>query len=206
MIDFMKCLVSLILMLIPLVLVGQDIPRSKNGEGFNSVFLNLMTGQFHGTVNGVLLIENPDGEERILDFQGSRAELMIEPDPDEVYDVSTKIYEGETTSGKTLIEYKTYGLANSIGLNMYNSWFELSLIDGGCDLIIAGIDYTYKSEDSAEYLIIYVTEKLILNNWTHIINTEHTSNPNYVEELKPKKKEIKILPNSMLVFAIQRNM
>nr|WKN34436.1 hypothetical protein K4G66_18835 [Tunicatimonas sp. TK19036] len=200
----MKYLVSITMMVIPLVLVGQDFPRSKNGEGFNSVFLNLSTGQFQGTINGVLIIENLNSEERILDFQGSQAELIIEPDPDEVYDVSTKIYKGETTSGKTSIEYKTYGLANSIGLRIFNNWFELSFIDGGCDLVIAGIDYMYKSEDLAEYLILRVTEKLILNNWNQVNKTEHTRKSNNNEELK-SKKEITILPNSTLVFAIKRN-
>lgn len=58
-----------------------------------------------------MIIKNWNGSEVILDFQGSFGSLQIEIDSNEIYDISTKIYYGKTTSGKTEIKYKTYGKA-----------------------------------------------------------------------------------------------
>jgi hypothetical protein len=140
-----------------------------------------------------------------LDFQGSDAILDIIKDPNEVYDISTKSYEGNTTSGKTKINYQTYALANKIGVFLQNQWFELSGIDGGCDMVINGLDYSYHLENSYEYLVLFISRELELSNWQYLIRTEHTLKPDNIDELKPRKKTIKILPNSTLVFAIKRN-
>ncbi len=183
---------------------GQTNEKFINGKGFKSVFKNEISGNYKGTTNGVLFIKNENGNETILDFQGSYGSLKIEKDSDEVYDVSTKCYYGQTSSGKTEIRYKTYALANGIGINQNGQWYELSAIDGSCDLVINGINYTYKAELRTEYLIIFVEKELVLNNWQYLIKTEHTMNPNNINDLKKKKKEIKILPNSTIVFAIKR--
>ena len=156
-----------------------------------------------GTVNGILILENKS-RKTILDFQGSEAELLIEADSFEVYDVSTKIYKGTTTSGRTEIQYRTYGRANAIRVYILNNWYELSFIDGACYEVIDGLEYQYEIENTEEYLVLVVTKELVLNNWQHIIKTEYTMDPDNIEQLKPKKREIKILPNSTLVFAINR--
>ena len=135
---------------------------SKNGEGFDSVFKFLENGHFTGTINGILILENMDKSETILDFQGSRAELNIEKDEHNVYDVSFKKYSGQTTSGKTIISYETYGLANSFAINIGGINYKLSMIDGGCDLVINGLDYLYKKEIGTEYLILKFSRKIEL--------------------------------------------
>jgi hypothetical protein len=121
-----------------------------------------------------------------------------------VYDVSTKSYRGVTTSGNTPIIYETYANANKIGIFLNNDWYELSAIDGACIYIINGLEYIYETELKCEYLILQVSTELVLSNWQYLIRTEHTLNPNNINELKPKRKEIKILPNSTIVFAIRR--
>lgn len=183
---------------------SQTTEKFKDGDGFKSVFQDLEQGEFKGTTNGVLYVLSPTGKEIILDFQGSFGKLQIEKDSNEVYDVSTKSYYGKTTSGKTEIKYETYAWANGVGIKLNGQWFELTAIDGACDMVINGIDYSYKSEASTEYLVVSIQKELELSNWQYLIRTEHTMNPNNIEELKPKKQVLKILPNSTLVFAIQR--
>ncbi|MEN6352793.1 MAG: hypothetical protein ABFD02_05000 [Bacteroidales bacterium] len=182
----------------------QENPNWKNGESFNSVFQKLDTGCFKGSASGVLFIKNNGGVESILDFQGSYAQLRIIKDDDEVYDNSTKEYIGKTTSGLTEIKYQTYALANSLGIKFGEQWYELSFIDGACDIVINGLNYYYKAENTTEYLVIIIDRELVLDNWQCIIRTEHTMEPDNIKELESKRKEIKILPNSTIVFAINR--
>ena len=160
-----------------------------DGNGFDSVFQDLESGNFNGTVNGILIVKDSDNKESLFDFQGSYAKLEIEKDQDEVYDLSYKKYIGKTTSGKTEIKYQTYGSANSFGIEFKGEFYELSLIDGACDLIINGLEYSYESEKNAEYLIIRVTKEIELKN-------------SYKSKVR---KSIKVLPNSTLIFAIKRN-
>lgn len=183
---------------------AQTTEKHRDGEELKSVFQDKESGDYNGTTNGVLFIIDESGKDIILDFQGSYGKLQIEKDSNEVYDVSTKSYYGKTTSGKTEINYKTYAWANGIGINLNGQWFELSAIDGACDMVINGINYSYESESSTEYLVISVQKELELSNWQYILRTEHTMNPDNIEDLKQKKKTIKLLPNSTLVFAIQR--
>ena len=200
-----KLTITFGLIILSLISFSQNFEKTKDGRGFNSVFKQLASGQFSGSVNGILILKNYENKKAILDFQGSDAELNIEKDSNEIYDISTKIYKGVTTSGKTKIEYKTYGMANELAINIYNYWFSFSTIDGGCDLVINGLDYYYELEESTEYLILKVTHEIELTNWQDIKKNEFTRNPNNIDELKQKEKTIKILPNSVLVFAINRN-
>jgi hypothetical protein len=169
---------------------GQEYSsRAIDGNGFDSVFQNMESGNFSGTINGVLIVRDSENKESLLDFQGSYAKLEIEKDEDEVYDVSYKKYTGQTTSGKAEIKYETYAYANSIGIEFKGEYYDLSLIDGACDLVINGLEYSYKSENSAEYLIIRITKEIELMN-------------RYDSKIR---KAIKLLPNSTLVLAINRN-
>lgn len=183
-------LIILFLIFASLQCFGQQYSEyAIDGNGFDSVFQDLESGNFNGTINGILIVKNSDNKESLLDFQGSYAKLEIEKDKDEVYDLSYKKYVGKTTSGKTQIKYQTYGSANSFGIEFKGEFYELSLIDGACDLIINGLEYSYESEKSAEYLIIRVTKEIELKN-------------SYKSKVR---KSIKVLPNSTLIFAIKRN-
>jgi hypothetical protein len=183
-------LLTTLLFFVSLLCFGQQYSEfAVDGNGFDSVFQNLESGNFSGTVNGILIIENSKNKESLLDFQGSYAKLEIEKDEHEVYDLSYKKYIGKTTSGKTEIKYQTYGSANSFGIEFKGEFYELSLIDGACDLIINGLEYSYESEKSTEYLIIQVTKEIELKN-------------SYKSKVR---KSIKVMPNSTLIFAIKRN-
>ena len=187
----MKNRTSFIILLIFMSLsaFGQNDSRSIDGNVFDSVFQNLESGNFIGTINGILIVKDSENKESLLDFQGSSAQLDIEKDENELYDLSYKKYSGKTTSGKTEIKYETYATANSFGIQISGEYYELSLIDGACDLVINGLEYYYESEKSAEYLIIRITKDIELIN-------------SYKNKVR---KSIKILPNSTLVFAINRN-
>ncbi|PNW26032.1 hypothetical protein [Formosa algae] len=179
----------ILLTFLSLCAFGQNDSRAIDGNGFDSVFQNLESGNFSGTINGILIVKDSKNKESLLDFQGSSAKLDIEKDEHEVYDLSYKKYSGKTTSGKTEIKYETYASANSIGIEISGEYYDLSLIDGACDLVINGLEYSYESEKSAEYLIIRITKEIELMN-------------RYDSKIR---KAIKILPNSTLVFAINRN-
>jgi hypothetical protein len=185
-----RILLTSLLVSVSLLCFGQQYSEyAIDGNGFDSVFQDLESGNFSGTVNGILIVKDSENKESLLDFQGSYAKLEIEKDEDEVYDVSYKKYTGKTTSGKTEIKYETYAYANSIGIEFKGEYYDLSLIDGACDLVINGLEYSYESEKSTEYLIIRVTKEIELMN-------------RYDSKIR---KAIKLLPNSTLVLAINRN-
>jgi hypothetical protein len=184
--------------------VCQEHGKWRQGEEFKSVFQKLKSGHFNGTVNGLLIIHSPDGHKVILDFQGSPCELNIIRDTNEVYDVSTKSYSGKTTSCATEIKYETYALANEIGIKLNNIWYELSTLDGACDEVINGLGYSYETDEETEYLIIKINKDIELSNWQFLIRMEQKLEPDNIDKLKLKEKAIKLLPNSVLMFAIKR--
>lgn len=185
------------------LLFAQKKQTIINETNFNSVFSKAKMGEFNGTINGVLFVKNTDGLEVILDFQGSKAQLKIENDLDEVYDVSTKKYSGQTTSGKSYINYNTYAYANELFIKLNNDIYQIGLIDGACDLKINGLSYYYKAEKEIEYLIMKVDKELILTNYFSLLKSVNYDDKK-IENLKEKEKLIKLLPNSTLIFAIKR--
>lgn len=182
---------------------GQRNDLNYNESEFNSVFKDLNTGHFKGTVNGVLFIQNTSGSDIILDFQGSNATLNLETDNDSVYDVSYKHYEGYTTSGKTKINYNTYATANSLSISLPSGVFQAGLIDGACDMVIKGITYYYKAEKDTEYLVLQVNEEISLTNYYDLLKSIDYD-ISRIEKIEAKEQFIKLLPNSVLVFAITR--
>jgi hypothetical protein len=175
--------------------------KFRDGDGFNSVFKQINEGVFVGTVNGVLFCEL-DNSDQILDFQGSTSRLQIIPDPDEVYDTNTKIYSGQTTSGRTTIEYSTYAWANELTIKLNGQEFEITAIDGACDMVINGIDYFYKAEQGTEYLVLFFSSDLELTNWQSLVSSaDETRN---IEELKKQKHTLIVRKNSSLTIAIKR--
>ena len=183
----------------PSDLAGQIEEKYKDHDGFHSVFQNLASGNFKGTANGVLFVKrNPAGNDIILDFQGGKADLKIEKDEYEMYDLSTKIYQGFTTSGRSQVKYETYASANGIAIQLNNEWYGLSVIDGACDMAIQGIEFVYKAESTAEYLILRISKELILTNWPILNEGAGDDTSEYI------RRTIILLPESTLVFAIKR--
>lgn len=163
-------------------------------QPFNSVFNDLKSGSFTGTINGILVISGEEERKIILDFQGSNCELKIEPEKEEVYDVSTKIYIGETTSKKSKIIYETYGQANHLVVLLNGQKYAAGIFDGAFDDVIDGLDYEYIAENNTEYLVLKFLKPVELNNY------EELDIPGTIN----KKNKIIIHPGSVLVFAIKR--
>lgn len=171
---------------IALVTYGQQNDYYREGDNFNSVFQHLETGTFQGSSNGLLLVRKNDSPNKsLIDFQGSPAALIIEYDEHQIYDLSTKIYKGQSTSGKTTITYSTYGGANALQITLNKKSYKLSLIDGACIYVIGGLNYHYEAEENTEYLLLTFTKTVTLQATT---GTD----------------SIHILPHSSLIFAMAR--
>ena len=188
----MKIKIILILFYFPIV---QSICQEYQfHQPFNSVFNKLKSGSFTVTINGILVISGEEGRKIILDFQGSNCELKIEPEKEEVYDVSTIIYIGETTSKKSKIIYETYGQANHLVVELSGLKYEAGIFDGAYTDVIDGLDYEYIAETNTEYLVLKFFKPVELNNY------EDLDIPSTIN----KKNKIIIHPSSVLVFAIRR--
>ena len=66
------------------------------------------------------------------------------------------------------------------------------------------MDYEYKTDLSTEYLILQFTSEVALSNYFYLRKAEPNMNPGKVSALKQKEEKIKIMPKSVLVFAIKR--
>ena len=179
-------------------------PAHKEPKPFNTIFAKLKNGDFNGTVNGVLILKSKNGKQLILDFQGSKANLRIVPDKDEVYDISYKKYTGFTTSGKTKFLYSTYSMGNEIGVVLNNVEFAKTHLDGCSCEAIEGINYNYIEEKKYEYLILYIDKPIALTNWQYLIRNNPDPEYKNMDELKKKKRTYIVQPNSVIVFAIRR--
>ncbi len=199
------------ILLLSLILLFTDIVRIfalgeiyNESKEFDTVFKDMETGNFMGTINGIIIIKTADNNTVLLDFQGSKADLNIIPDEDKVYDISWKRYGGVTTRGKTKLTYSTYAWANEITITLDNVEYSKSNLDGGCFRVIEGLDYYYIAEKEYEYLILKINEPIDLSNWQYLLRNTDENN-RCIEELKKKESKLTILPNSVIVFAINRN-
>jgi|AVFP01.1.fsa_nt_gi hypothetical protein len=175
--------------------------KYRNGDGFNTAFKSISEGTFNGTVNGVLFCKL-SASDVILDFQGSQAQLKMVPDPDEVYDTNTKVYSGQSTSGRTSVEYSTYAWANEITIMINGEEYQMTAIDGACDMVINGIDYFYQAEQESEYLVLFFSSDVELTNWQNLIrNTDESRD---ISKLRKQKRILTVSKNSTLTFAIKR--
>lgn len=165
------------------------------GPDFDSIFQNMKEGEFKGTVNGVLFIETPEKPELILDFQAGYSELNIIPDVHEMYDYSYKKYTGQTTSGKTKVYYSTYSSANKFSIELFTDVYTIGSHDGASDMVVNGINYTYKREKNCEYLVVLFEKDLTLDNFRWLINKDIEP-----KEARNMRKEIIVKANSVLVF------
>ena len=191
------------------ILYGQPAQMKFNDSYFLSVFTDIRSGKFIGTANGILLFKTPDDKNLILDFQGSLCNLTIEEDTDEVYDVSTKIYLAQTTSGKTHIRYQTYGMANELNIEYQGQFYNIGILDGAHDMVVDGLSYQYISEQGTEYLILRTEKELRLSNYRflldELINTRKDDiMDNIQKEVIEKEQFLLLQPNSVIIFAIKR--
>ncbi|MDR1719569.1 MAG: hypothetical protein LBR67_05535, partial [Dysgonamonadaceae bacterium] len=60
--------------------------------GFHSVFNKAIKGDFSGTLSGVMYLQKGDSAVTVTHFCNEKSLLHIEPDPNEIYDVSRKHY------------------------------------------------------------------------------------------------------------------
>jgi len=159
----------------------------NDGSKFNSVFQNLKSGDFIGTINGVLFLQYQDKRQFAVDFQGSNAFLHILQDTNEVYDMSTKMYSGLSTSGKTKLLYSTYNNSNKIEINLPYQKYRIGSIDGCCCYVINGIEFNYFHETDYEYLVLSFNKRLNLADYNY-----------------PAIDSLTILPYSNITFIINR--
>ena len=195
----MKILLHIGICIFSVACLGQESGKFKIGPEFNSVFQNLSTGEFGGTINGVLFISNENNEKTILDFQAGNAKLTMVTDHNMVYDVSTKLYTGHTTSGKTKIFYSTYSGANKLTIVLSSGHFTAGSHDGASDMVINGVNYVYQAEREMEYLVVTTDRDIKMDNFWWLRGKGH--DPAKAHELK---KEITLITNSSIVFSIKR--
>jgi hypothetical protein len=156
-----KKYLAAVFLLLSIDVAAQYGPFAIPGTGFKSVFQNLSKGKFKGIASGALKIRYPDGNKYSCIFHGDSACLTIEHDPDSIYDVSRKHYSTKTKDVKLI--YSTYYCANGISIVIDNKEFYFSLIDGACEAVIKGVDYTYIPKKGKELLLLNFTEDVGLD-------------------------------------------
>ena len=163
----------------------------------SSIFCQIDSGKFPGTTYGYLKIDN-NGQTLVLDFQLTNTVLDIEKDPYQVYDNSTKKYSTKTTSGKTIITYETYALANVLTIGLNGDQYKIGTIDGACDMPIPGMTFNYCNETAVEYLTLFNTKPLEMTTTRQLMKDRGINYP----EAKTIAKQITLLPGSTLVITI----
>ena len=166
-----------------------------NPKGFNTIFMGFKKGCFNGHADGMLQFEYINGDKFIATFSQDSAQLYIEPDTLEIYDVSSKHYSVKTR--QIQIDYATYSKANAIRLTIGNEIYILSIIDGACWGAIDGLDYEYISDGNKEILIIHFSDKVFLYPVAQFYGLSHYS-------LKEPSPAIYILKGSTLIFHINK--
>ena len=191
----MKSYIFLSLSFLTLNLFSQQFVQ---GPDFNSQFNNVKSGDFSGVLSGVVFIKTST-DSLAFDFQCSSATLTCEPDSNEMYDVSYKIYKGKNSSGKTQIFYSTYASSNILSISLKSGIYSIGSHDGASDMVINGIQYKYFQENNIEYLSLILTKDLTLSNFWWLRN-----NRTIVSEANKNKKEIIIQSNSTLTFILKK--
>lgn len=144
--------------------------ETKDGTGFQSVFQSLKNGEFRGKASGELIVLKSSGETVRIDIKNENADLKIEADENEIYDVSRKVYSC-TISGAT-VNYTTYAFANAFFLKIDGSNYGFSVIDGACTGVIKNIDYSYREIDNQEELSLQFNGNVDLSNPANRLNSK----------------------------------
>lgn len=163
----------------------------------NSIFQSVNSGQFSGTTTGYIhLVNNKDTI--LLDFQCTKANLTINKIKEPVYDDNTKLYSTKTTSGKTMVQYETFMLANVLTIVLNGVYYGIGTFDGASDMPISGLTFNYCHEKNIEYLTLFVTKQLQLTTSAYLFNKENIS----YQEARKNEKSIIVLSGSTLIFTI----
>jgi hypothetical protein len=155
----------------------------KNGSKFNSVFQELSRGNFKGDVSGMIHV-NVFGKDTVCCFMNKPATLDIEYDPDSVYDVSRKHY--ASNLGNVRIRYSTYFEANRFEITINGSMSRFNCIDGGCDLAINGLEWTYIADKTKEMLFLSFSDDVRMY------------------KVRPVRNDMTVKKGSVLCFTIYR--
>ena len=164
-----------------------------------SIFKKVKSGVFSGTTSGYLQIKN-EKDTLILDFKNTSVSLVISPDIEEIYDISTKRYATKTTNGKTNLIYETYALANILTIKLNGSRYSIGSMDGAADNAIQGLSFSYCHEGNIEYLSLYASKSLQLSTTDEIMRLQKI---NYTEA-KKLAKQITVLSGSCFIFTISK--
>jgi len=165
----------------------------------SSIFNKIDSGSYSGITYGYLKLEN-NGSVLILDFQSTKTSLEIVKDPYQVYDNSTKKYSTKTTSGKTILNYETYALANVLTVVLNGEQYQIGTIDGACDMPIEGMAFNYCNETTTEYLTLYVEKSIELTTTIQLMKERKLNYP----DAKKIANQVTLLPGSTLIFTIKK--
>jgi hypothetical protein len=164
-----------------------------------SIFQQVDHGKFFGTTTGYIQVAI--GKDTIvLDFQSSQTTLELKKDDGPAYDNSTKRYSTKTTSGKTSFTYEVYSLANSITIVLNGEQYNISTIDGACDMPICGLTFNYCPEGNFEYLTLFAEKPLQLTTIEFLMRTKKMK---YPDALKAART-ITVLPGSTLILTMKK--
>ncbi|TKG93620.1 hypothetical protein EYV94_15335 [Puteibacter caeruleilacunae] len=133
--------------------------RYIDGTGFNSAFQQIKRANYYGSVKGRIMLKK--GTQCDTINLNQPASLEIIPDKNEIYDVSKKTYIVKTNDFG--IRYSTYCLANELVINKNNLNHQISMIDGGCDLVIPGLKWYYIQKEESEILVLFITDDISLS-------------------------------------------
>jgi hypothetical protein len=140
-------------------------PLVNGTEDFNSIFSKLTSGKFQGTVTGKLMLTVQE-EDTTIAPQETEALLEIIPDEADVYDIAFANYSFKKGNTDYSIKYSEYCLANGIEIYIWGYTYELSGIDGSCDLVLPGLVYTYDVNGNTEKMTLNFTQDIILEDTT----------------------------------------
>jgi len=183
--------------------IGQ-IPSDSIYDGWlanraRSIFQQVDHGKFFGTTTGYIQVA-VGKDTLVLDFQATKTSLDLIKDLGAAYDNSTKRYSTQTTSGKTSFTYEAYSLANSFTIVLNGERYNISTVDGACDMPIGGLTFNYCHDGNTEYLSLLATQPLRLTTTKYLMNTK---NLEYLDALKTAKS-ITVLSGSTLILSIRK--
>lgn len=161
--------------------------ETRDGTVFKSIFQTLKEGSFEGKATGEILVLNFSGDTIKINFNSEKADLNLEPDLNEIYDVSRKVY--SCAISKAAFNYTTYALANAFYMEIDSLKYGFTAIDGDCSSVIKNIDYDYFKTDNQENLSLSFSGKVDLSNPTNHVNS----------------KFITILSGSQISFVINKS-
>jgi hypothetical protein len=165
----------------------------------NSIFQSVHSGQFSGTTTGYIqLVNNKDT--LLLDFQSTKTTLAVSKITEPFYDDNTKVYSTQTTSGKTLLQYETFMLANVLTLVFNGVNYGIGVFDGASDTPIFGLTFNYSHEKNKEYLTLFVAKPLRLTTSAYLFNKGKMS----YKDASKNEKSITVLAGSTLILTINK--